>query len=68
MTAALDSPLQAAKERLTIAALRAMLELPGKHARSCRSPFREDHNASFSMYDDGRKWKDHANRSKAAML
>ena len=60
MTAALDSPLQAAKERLTIAALWAMLGLPGKYGRSCRSPFREDRNPSFSVYDDGRKWKDHA--------
>ena len=60
MTAALDSPLQAAKERLTIAALWAMLRLPGKYGRSCRSPFREDRNPSFSVYDDGRKWKDHA--------
>jgi hypothetical protein len=26
---------------------------------SCRSPFREDRRPSFSIYDDGRKWKDH---------
>jgi len=60
MTTASDSPLQAAKERLTIPALWAMLNLPGKPAKSCRSRFREDRNASFSVYDDGRKWKDHA--------
>ena len=55
-----DSPLQAAKERLSIPALWAMLSLPGRPGRSCRSPFREDRNPSFSIYDDGRKWKDHA--------
>jgi hypothetical protein len=57
---ATDSPLQAAKERLTIPDLWQLLDLPGKPGRSCRSPFREDRNPSFSVYDDGRKWKDHA--------
>ena len=37
-----------------------MLNLPGKPERSCRSPFREDRSPSFSIYDDGRRWKDHA--------
>ncbi len=54
-----DSPLRAAKERLSIPALWAMLNLPGKPERSCRSPFREDRSPSFSIYADGRKWKDH---------
>jgi hypothetical protein len=60
MTTAFDSPLQAAKERLRVPELWAMLSLPGKPGRACRSPFREDHNGSFSIFDDGRKWKDHA--------
>ncbi len=34
--------------------------LPGAPARSCRSPFREERHPSFSVYDEGRKWKDHA--------
>jgi hypothetical protein len=54
------SPLEAAKEQLSIPALWQLLNLPGKPARSCRSPFREDRNPSFSIYDGGRKWKDHA--------
>jgi hypothetical protein len=29
--------------------------VPGK---SCHSPFREDKNPSFSIYDEGRRWKD----------
>ena len=57
---AADSPLQAAKELLSIHQLWGRLNLPGKPARSCRSPFREDRNPSFSIYDGGRKWKDHA--------
>jgi CHC2 zinc finger len=31
-----------------------------KPAKLCRSPFRPDQNPSFSVYDEGRKWKDHA--------
>jgi hypothetical protein len=57
---AADSPLQAAKERLTIPELWAMLNLPGKPGRSCRSPFREDRHASFSVHSDGLRWLDFA--------
>src|SRR5262245_792694 len=55
-----DSPLGSALERLRIPAIWVMLNLPGKPARSCRSPFREDRHPSFSIYDDGRRWKDYA--------
>lgn len=27
--------------------------------KSCRSPFREDRHPSFSIFDEGRRWKDH---------
>jgi hypothetical protein len=54
------SPLEAAKEQLSIPALWQLLNLPGRPSKSCRSPFREDRNPSFSIYDGGRKWKDHA--------
>ena len=60
MTATCDSPLEVAKEKFRIPALWVILTLPGKPGRSCRSPFREDRHPSFSIYDDGRKWKDHA--------
>ena len=60
MSVICESPLQAAKERLRIPELWATLGLPGKPARSCCSPFREDRSPSFSIYDEGRKWKDHA--------
>ena len=57
---AAESPLQAAKERLTIPQLWAMLNLPGKPGRSCRSPFREDKNPSFAIFDEDRRFYDHA--------
>lgn len=34
--------------------------LPGEPKKLCKSPFREDNNASFSVFDEGRKFKDHA--------
>lgn len=40
--------------------LGATLNLPGQAAPSCRCPWREDKNPSFSVFDDGRRWKDHA--------
>jgi DNA primase (bacterial type) len=57
---ATDSQLQVAKERLLIPALWHLLNLLGKPGRCCRLPFREDRNPSFSIYDGGRRWKDHA--------
>ena len=60
MTTIFDSPLGHAKDRLLILVLWVMLDLPGKPGRRCRSPFREDRNPSFSVYDGGRRWKDHA--------
>lgn len=32
----------------------------GEPGRSCRSPFREDRHKSFSVFEEGRRWKDHA--------
>jgi hypothetical protein len=37
-----------------------MFALAGKPAKSCRSPFREDRHASFSVSDDGFYWHDFA--------
>ena len=35
------------------------LRLTGEPKASCRSPFRDERTASFSIHEDGRKWKDH---------
>ena len=32
----------------------------GNPRNSCKSPFRQDSKPSFSVYDDFRRWKDHA--------
>ncbi len=55
----LTDSLDAAKQRLRIPELWRMLGLPGEAAKTCRSPFREDSNPSFSVFDEGLKFKDH---------
>jgi hypothetical protein len=55
-----QSPLDRAKERLTIPAAWALLGLPGVPKAICRSPFREDRKASFSISDDGKLFHDFA--------
>lgn len=58
-----STSIREAKQKLTISALWPMLGLQGKAAKSCRSPFREDSEPSFSVFidDDGaERWKDHA--------
>lgn len=48
-----------AKAELSIPDAWHALGLPGTPAQSCLSPFRIDRNPSFSVYDEGRHWKDH---------
>lgn len=50
--------IKEAKESLTIVDIWHMLGLPGQPSKSCKSPFRRDKKPSFSVYDDGRRWKD----------
>jgi len=47
------------KERYRIHDAWEDLDLPGESSNSCHSPLREDNNKSFSVFDGGRKWKDH---------
>jgi hypothetical protein len=51
--------IEAAKDRLGIKELWRLLNLPGEPRRYCRSPFRDDKHASFSIFSDGRAAKDH---------
>jgi hypothetical protein len=51
--------IDAAKQRLRIPDLWRLLHLPGQPRASCRSPFRDDKRASFSIFDEGRQAKDH---------
>jgi hypothetical protein len=52
--------IEEAKGKLDIPAVAARCFPNWKPALSCQSPWREDRNPSFSVYDEGRKWKDHA--------
>jgi hypothetical protein len=54
------SPLDRAKEHLSIFILWHALGLPGAARKICRSPFRDDKNASFSISDDGKVFHDFA--------
>ncbi len=47
-----------AKARLTIPDLWQQLDLPGQPKTSCKSPFREEKHASFSVSTDGQLWND----------
>lgn len=48
------------KARLTVSDVWRMLQLPGEPGKSCASPFRPDKKPSFSVFDDGRRFRDHA--------
>src|SRR5262245_39373331 len=46
------------KERFSIPDVWRTLGLQGEPRHSCASPFREDSRPSFSIYAEGRRWKD----------
>lgn len=48
------------KQRLTIPEAWHMLGLPGEPGPCVPSCFREDRHPSLSIYEEGRRWKDHA--------
>jgi len=48
------------KARLTISQIGERLFPAWSSGKSCRSPFRDDKNPSFSVFADGAAWKDHA--------
>jgi len=54
------SPLDRAKDHLSIFVLWHALGLPGTPRKICRSPFRDDRKASFSISDDGKVFHDFA--------
>jgi hypothetical protein len=53
--------LQRAKERLSIDFLWKYFGFPERRGNPTHSPFREDKDPSFSVYDDGLHFKDHGN-------
>jgi hypothetical protein len=57
-----DEPLSIdeIKARLFIPDVWQMLNLSGKPGKSCTSPFRPDNKPSFSVFQDGQRFRDHA--------
>ena len=53
------SALEHAKAAFTIDDAWSRLGLSGHPAKSCRSPFRDDRSPSFSVFDNGTRWRDH---------
>ena len=51
--------IPALKERLLIPEVWQKLGLEGQPGTKCRSPFREDKTPSFSIFKDGKYWKDY---------
>ncbi len=51
--------IPALKERLLIPEVWQKLGLEGQPGTKCRSPFREDKTPSFSVYKEGKYWKDY---------
>lgn len=49
-----------AREAYTIADAWKMFGLPEEPKASCKSPFRDDKNPSFSIFNDGKAWTDHS--------
>ena len=60
MTSTIEPSLAEAKERVRIADLSRDLGFEGEPRKVCRCPFHEDKSPSFSVFDDGRRWKCHA--------
>lgn len=50
--------LEALKGRIFIPEVWHRLGFAGTPATTCRCPWRDDRNPSFSIHDDGRRWKD----------
>ncbi len=48
-----------ARESITIPQAWKMLGLAGEPKASCKSPFRDERTPSFTIYENGTRWKDH---------
>lgn len=48
-----------AREAYTIPDAWQMLRLPGEPKASCKSPFRDEASPSFTIFAEGKAWKDH---------
>ncbi len=56
------------KARLSIPEAWRLLNLPGQPGKSCMSPFREDRHPSFSVFAEGRRFRDHASGDSGTVI
>ena len=56
------------KARLPTPEAWKLLALPGEPGRCVPSHFRPDKNPSFSIFEDGQRWKDHATGARGDVL
>ena len=68
MSAAYDSPLEIAKERTRIPDLWRELGLEGEPKKQCHCPFHDDRSPSFSVFDNGKRWKCHAGCGEGSVI
>src|SRR4029077_12099560 len=61
----MDSQIARIRATCSIAWAWRILGLAGKPAKDCKSPFRSENRASFSIYHakDGERWYDHGDAS-----
>lgn len=56
------------KARLLIPDVWRMLQLPGEPGKSCPSPFRPDNKPSFSVFQNGERFRDHATGDSGTVI
>lgn len=61
-------PIETIKSRLLIPEVWRRLELPGEPGKCCASPFRPDKKPSFSVFQDGQRFRDHASGASGSVL
>ncbi len=60
--------IETIKSRLLIPEVWRRLELPGEPGKCCASPFRPDKKPSFSVFQDGQRFRDHASGESGSVL
>lgn len=67
-TARDELSIEEVKARLSIPEAARLLGMNWQAGKSCVSPFRPDKHPSFSCFDEGRRWRDHANGDSGTVI
>jgi hypothetical protein len=68
MSVAASITLAEAKDRIRIPDLWREFGYHGEPKKQCRCPFHEDRSPSFSVFDDGKRWKCHAGCGEGSVI